>query len=101
VVYYTKDAKLVKVEGDPNNPFNQGRLCMRCLAMPEAVNHLDRLKYPMKRIGKRGENNWQRISWDEAYDMIEGKVRAIWKDYGAEIYRSYFDSTPQTFIKAS
>lgn len=84
VVYYTKDNKLVKVEGDPNNPFNQGRLCMRCLAMPEAVNHDSRLKYPVKRVGKRGENKWERVSWDQAYNIIEEKVRGIWKDYGAE-----------------
>ena len=37
VLYYTKDGKLEKVEGDPDNPFNQGALCMRCLEMPEAA----------------------------------------------------------------
>jgi Anaerobic dehydrogenases, typically selenocysteine-containing len=84
VLFYTKDDKLVKIEGDPNSPYNNGRLCMRCLNMVEAVNHPDRLKYPMKRAGERGENKWERISWDEAYDIIEQNVREIWKDYGAE-----------------
>src|SRR5512135_2009255 len=56
VLLYTKNGKLVKVEGDPENPFNQGRLCVRCLALPEVTNHPDRLQYPMKRVGERGEN---------------------------------------------
>ena len=39
---------------------------MRCLNRVEAINHPDRLKYPMKRAGERGENKWERITWDEA-----------------------------------
>lgn len=84
VLYYTKDNKLVKVEGDPNSPYNQGRLCMRCLNMPEVVNHPDRLKWPLKRVGQRGENKWQRISWDEAYDIIVENVRKIQQECGPE-----------------
>ena len=84
VLYYTKDGKLEKVEGDPDNPFNQGALCMRCLEMPEFVNNPTRLGHPMKRAGERGENKWERVSWGEALDLIEEKVRAIWKDYGPE-----------------
>lgn len=85
VLLYTDDeGKLVKVEGDPSSPYNNGRLCMRCLNMPEAVNHPDRLKYPMRRVGERGENKWERITWDEAYDEIEAQVRSIWEDYGPE-----------------
>lgn len=84
VLFYTKDNQLVKVEGDPENPVYNGRLCMRCLALPEAVHHPDRLKYPLKRAGERGENKWERISWDEAYDIIVDKVRQIQKQYGPE-----------------
>ncbi|HWQ75146.1 MAG TPA: molybdopterin-dependent oxidoreductase [Syntrophomonas sp.] len=84
VLFYEKDGKIVDIEGDPNSPYNQGRLCMRCLNMVEAVNHPDRLKYPMKRAGERGENKWERISWDEALDIIEKNVRDIWRDYGPE-----------------
>lgn len=84
VLFYTKDNQLVKVEGDPENPVYNGRLCMRCLALPEAVHHPDRVKYPLKRVGERGENKWERISWDEAYDIIVDKVRQIQKQYGPE-----------------
>ena len=85
VIFYTdEDGKLVKVEGDPNSPFNQGRLCMRCLELPELVNHESRLKYPLKRAGERGEDKWERITWDEAYDLIEEKVRQFQRESGPE-----------------
>ncbi|MEG2533754.1 MAG: molybdopterin-dependent oxidoreductase, partial [Gordonibacter sp.] len=85
IIFYTDDdGKLVKTEGDPNSPFNQGRLCMRCLELPELVNHEDRLKYPMKRAGERGEDKWERVSWDEAYSLIEEKVRQFQKESGPE-----------------
>lgn len=84
LLYTDQDGQLVKVEGDPENPFNQGRLCVRCLDLQEVVDHPDRLRYPMKRVGARGEDKWERISWDEAYDTIEAEFNKIKKDYGAE-----------------
>ena len=85
VIFYTdEDGKLVKVEGDPNSPFNQGRLCMRCLELPELVNHESRLRYPLKRAGERGEDKWERVTWDEAYDLIEEKVRRFQRESGPE-----------------
>lgn len=83
---YVKDGKLVKIEGDPQNPYNKGHLCVRCLALPETVYHPDRLKYPMKRDPKyRGQaDKWERISWDEAYDLWEKEWRRIIDTYGAE-----------------
>ena len=84
VLMYTKDGKLEKIEGDPLDPCANGRLCMRCLNLEEGVNYEDRPKYPLKRAGKRGENKWERITWDEAYDDIAEHVRAIWEEYGPE-----------------
>ena len=84
VLYYTKDGKVEKIEGDPLSPYNQGRLCMRCLDVVETFYHPDRLKYPPKRVGERGENKWERITWDEAYDDIVEHVKQIWEDYGPE-----------------
>lgn len=62
LLYTDEDGKLVKVEGDSENPFNNGRLCVRCLALPDVTNHKDRLLYPMKRDPKdRGKDKWERI----------------------------------------
>ena len=84
VLLYVKDGKLVKVEGDPDFPLNRGRLCPRCLALPQVVYHPDRLKYPLKRAGGRGEGNWERITWEEAYDTIAEKFDTIRRECGAE-----------------
>lgn len=82
VLLYVKDGKLERVEGDPLDPCTNGKLCIKCLTLDESVNHPDRLKYPMKRAGERGENKWERISWEEAYDEIEAKVKDIWETDG-------------------
>mgnify|MGYP000203285874 CR=1 FL=1 len=84
VLLYVKDGRLVKVEGDPDFPFNQGRLCVRCLALPQVVYSPQRLKYPMIREGERGENKWRRISWKEAYDIITEKLSEIREKYGPQ-----------------
>jgi len=81
---HIKDGKLVKVEGDPEHPISQGRLCVRCLTLPEYVHHPQRIIYPMKRVGKRGEDKWQRISWDEAWDIIVEKIKYFQETYGPE-----------------
>ncbi|NTU90176.1 MAG: molybdopterin-dependent oxidoreductase, partial [Actinobacteria bacterium] len=75
VLLYTKDDRLDHVEGDPLDPYANGKLCMRCLDLPEMVNNPLRIKYPMKRIGERGENKWERLSWEEALDIIENYIR--------------------------
>ncbi len=86
VIFYTdKDGKIVKVEGDPNSPYNQGRLCMRCLEMPQLINSERRLRYPMKRAKEdRGKDKWERITWDEAYQIITDEVRKIQAEDGPE-----------------
>ena len=84
VELHIKNGKLVKVEGDEAHPFLQGRLCPRALALTQYAYHPDRLQYPLKRAGERGEGKWQRISWDEAFDICEKRLRQIRDRYGAE-----------------
>ncbi len=84
VLAHIEDGKLIKIEGDPDHPWNQGRLCARCLAMTQYVDHPDRLTRPLKRVGERGEGKWQEISWDEAFDLIEKKMGAIREQFGPE-----------------
>jgi anaerobic selenocysteine-containing dehydrogenase len=79
-----KDGKLVKVTGDPDSPTSRGFLCVKGKSAPELLYHPDRLKYPLKRAGERGENKWHRITWDEALDTISEKLLRVKRDYGAE-----------------
>lgn len=95
---FIKDGIIKKIEGDPDQPITKGRLCVRCLTMKEYFYHPDRIRYPMKRVGKRGENKWERITWDEAYDMIIEKYQyckdkwgvnsiSVWSGTGREACR--------------
>jgi len=84
ILAHIKDGKLIKIEGDPDHPWNQGRLCARVLAMTQYVDHPDRLRHPLKRVGARGEGQWEKITWDEAFDLIETKMNAIREAYGPE-----------------
>jgi anaerobic selenocysteine-containing dehydrogenase len=82
---HIKGGKLVKVEGDPEHPISQGRLCVRCLTLPEYVHHPQRITSPMKRAkGDRGKDKWQKISWDEAWDIIVPKIKEYKENHGAE-----------------
>ena len=86
ILVHVKDEKVIKVEGDPDHPWNQGRLCSRCLSMTQYMYHKDRLKKPLKRVGERGEGKFEEISWDEAFDLIETKMKKIRDDHGAESF---------------
>jgi anaerobic selenocysteine-containing dehydrogenase len=81
---HLEDGKLVKVTGDPDSPVSQGYICAKGKAAPELLYHPDRLKYPLKRAGERGENRWRRITWDEALDAVSEKLLEVKRDYGAE-----------------
>ncbi len=50
----------------------------------EILNHPDRLRYPQKRVGKKGGGEWKRISWDEALDTIAERFRKIKEENGPE-----------------
>ena len=84
VLVHVRDGTIVKIEGDPDFPTNHGSMCSKGLAFQQLVYHPDRVTYPLKRAGKRGEGKWQRISWDEALDTIVNKLRQVIRDYGAE-----------------
>jgi hypothetical protein len=55
VLVYVENGKVVKIKGDPESPLNRGRICPKGMASIELLYHPDRLKYPLKRAGKRGE----------------------------------------------
>ncbi len=84
VLAHIRDNKLVKIEGDPDHPWNQGRLCARALAMTQYMDHPDRLTSPLKRVGKRGGDDFREISWEEAFDTIERRMKGIRDDFGPE-----------------
>lgn len=67
--------KIKKFEGNPLHPGSRGRNCAKGPATLNQVYDPDRILYPLKRAGKRGEGKWVRVSWDEALDDIAGRLR--------------------------
>jgi len=84
VLAHVKDGKVVEIKGDPAHPNNKGALCPKGSSGIDLLYHPDRLNYPLKRAGKKGEGNWQRISWDEALDIIAKKLAEIKEQDGPE-----------------
>ena len=85
-----KDGKVVGVEGDPEHPISQGRLCVRCLSIVEYLNSPDRITTPMVRDpADRGLDKWKPTTWDDAMDLIEKNVRRIQETYGNEAIATF------------
>ena len=84
VLVHVDNGKVVRITGDPESPLNKGQLCPKALASIDHLYNPKRLKYPLKRGGKRGEGRWERISWDEALDTIVEKIQDIRANYGPE-----------------
>ncbi|NUU67895.1 dimethyl sulfoxide reductase subunit A [Enterobacteriaceae bacterium BIT-l23] len=69
---------------------HQVRACLRGRSIRRRMNHPERLNYPMKRVGKRGEGKFERISWQEALDTIAGQLKKTVEQYGNEsVYINY------------
>lgn len=69
---------------------HQVRACLRGRSIRRRINHAERLNYPMKRVGKRGEGKFERISWDEALDTITKSLQSTVEKYGNEaVYINY------------
>ena len=86
VLAYVKDDHLVKAEPDPDWPqvYPPNKGCVRRRAAAEIMYHPDRVNYPLKRAGAKGEGEWQRISWEWALDEIAQKLSEIKEKDGGE-----------------
>lgn len=95
---HTTDGVITQVETDNrgNDEYgkHQMRACLRGRSIKHRVYNPDRLKYPMKRVGKRGEGKFERISWDEALDLMADKLKYTIDNYGNDaIFMTYGSGT--------
>lgn len=91
---HVRDDEVYQVETDNTGQDiygdHQVRACLRGRSIRRRINHPERLNYPMKRVGKRGEGKFKRISWEEAFDEIAGNLQRIVAKYGNEaVYINY------------
>ena len=84
MIYEVEDEKLVSVKGNKEHPMTRGTLCVKVKDYEKRHYHPDRLLYPHKRIGKKGEKKFERISWEEAINTIHSKWVKIIDEYGPQ-----------------
>ncbi|MBK8619033.1 MAG: molybdopterin-dependent oxidoreductase [Anaerolineales bacterium] len=76
LAYVDKDTyEIRKFEGNPVHPGSRGRNCAKGPATHNQVYDPERILYPLKRVGKRGEGKWEQISWEQALSEISEKMR--------------------------
>lgn len=80
--FHVKDGVIIRIEGDDYEEPEQLRACLRGRAYRHWIYHPERLKYPMKRVGERGEGKFERISWDEALDTAILQMKRVKETYG-------------------
>jgi anaerobic selenocysteine-containing dehydrogenase len=81
------DGKIVDIAADPDHSL--GMLCRRGQHAPEIIYSPNRLKYPMRRVGPKGDYEFERISWDQAYDIIVDNLNRIKAEIGPEAVSFY------------
>lgn len=84
VLAHVRDGRVVKIEGNPESPMSQGGVCAKGLSGIQALYNPMRNKYPMKRVGERGTNNWERMTWDDALTEICTEINRVSDKYGSE-----------------
>ncbi|KAA9028383.1 molybdopterin-containing oxidoreductase family protein [Niallia endozanthoxylica] len=89
LLIHKENGKIVKVEGDPNHPVTKGNICNKVRNMPARIHDENRLKYPMKRTGAKGEGLFERISWEEAIQTITSRWKELIDSDGPESILPY------------
>ncbi|GIO86480.1 putative oxidoreductase YoaE [Paenibacillus faecis] len=89
LLLHKENGKIVKVTGNPDHPITQGAICNKVRNMTERVYHPERVLYPLRRVGRKGEGKFERISWDEALAEIADRYRKLIKEHGPESILPY------------
>ena len=79
-----------RVRGAKDDPYTAGVICEKVARYAERIHHPNRLLYPQRRVGAKGEGRWERITWDEAFDEIVARFRGIEAEFGTEAIWPYY-----------
>jgi len=83
-----------RVHGAKTNDYTAGVICAKVARYGERIHHPDRLLYPLKRTGPKGSGQFERISWDEALDIVAAKFLEAERDFGpASVWPYYYAGT--------
>lgn len=89
IAAYVKDGEVIKIEGLDGHPSNDGRLCTKGLSNRQYLYREDRIRTPLRRVGKRGEGRFEPITYEEAYAAIAQGLNKAKEQYGPESVAFY------------
>ena len=87
---YVEDGRLVKIEPQPNSIRTEGTMCAKGQGGIDQLYDPDRVLYPMRRVGKRGEGKWKRITWDEALGELAARLKKLRDDGHPEKFAFHY-----------
>ncbi len=80
-----KDNQIISIKGDKKDLFSKGHICPKATALQDIYQDKDRLKTPLKKT----KNGWQKISWEDAFQEVDHKLKTIQKKYGNNAVGTY------------
>ncbi len=89
IVTAVDEGKLIEVKANSKHPITQGYLCPKGQNLIEYVYHKDRVLYPLRRTGSKGEGKFKRISWDDALDEIASRLTKVVDEHGSNSVLHY------------
>ena len=101
LVHIDREGRGVRLEGDPDHPVTRGFLCGKVAQYLERQYHPERLLYPMRRVGAKGEGRFERITWDAALDEVAGRLEQIARQRGPEAILPYSYAGNMGYLNSS
>src|SRR5712671_5300798 len=89
LLVHIEDGRATRLRGDPDHPITRGFLCGKVAKYLDREYSPERLLYPQKRVGAKGEGRFERISWDEALDTIALNLKRVSQEFGSESILPY------------
>jgi anaerobic selenocysteine-containing dehydrogenase len=99
IVTRVRNGRLYSIDANDKQPFTQGFLCPKGQDLSQYVYSKQRLLYPMKRDGKKGEGKFKRISWAQAMDEIASEIQSRSTEHGADSILQYDYAGSMGFIQ--
>ena len=101
ILVTVENGRATRLRGDPNHPVTRGFLCAKVTKYLERVYAADRLLYPQRRVGGKGEGRFERVSWDEALGEIATRLEGISCEFGSEAILPYSYGGNMGFLNGS
>ena len=96
-----EDGRVTGIRGNPDDPLSRGYICPKGVSMADVHDDPDRLRRPIRRVGRRTDATWEEIGWDEALDLVADRLAATDQRRTARTRSASTSATPTCTRSAS